>query len=538
MLFRDKHRRRPLSEPAPPLSADQRSSILPFSAIVEGLPEGIVVLQQGSVVYANAAALRMFGVPAAATLNVQQILDVLPPEYRSRIAESHPFRRSEFPGPVMRTEGRLIAAQGRMLDLEVHIRPIEWSDVPAMELRLHDVSDRKNLERDQALWHWEQEALREIDHQMVGVADIGKILDSTLRQAIILVRSQWAGVLRLSEGSEEASWWMVRSGSALIPERRFALEPACRTFLQHRGQAVLRDGVTEERAVVDCIPGLRDEGVATTVWSPLIVESQCVGALVVGYRHPVDVQARELRLMSSLAEKDSIAIMNARLYESVLARERELELLSAARGEAQEEERRRIAKQIHDGIGQMLTAIKFNLEILEDSVRVGSEDRERIAQMKTLLDDMMKEVQEMSHTLMPSVLDDFGLVPALQTLCEQFSRKVSVKAVFHNHGLTGRLTRSLEVALYRIAQEALSNVARHAAAADVTVQLIQGADRLRLVIEDNGCGISAEKRTGGLGFVSMRERASRFDGTLTVDSSLGRGTVVSVDIPMTGRGDR
>jgi len=272
---------------------------------------------------------------------------------------------------------------------------------------------------------------------------------------------------------------------------------------------------------------------------PLIVEGKHRGMIVVGYRHDHDFVGREMRLLHSLAEKHSIAMVNAQLYADLLQREKELEILSGARVQAQEDERRRIAREIHDGLGQMLTAIKFNLEILEDMITVEQEGQDRIHDMKGLLDDVMKEAREISYNLMPSVLDDFGLTPALQLLSEQFTSRTTVKAQFHTSGITDRLDPQMEIGLYRIAQESLNNVAKHAEATEVNLQFIRYPEGIRLVIEDNGKGITEKPDIvratgkGGMGLVSMRERAASFGGILTIDSTPKNGTFITVEIPLT-----
>ena len=239
-----------------------------------------------------------------------------------------------------------------------------------------------------------------------------------------------------------------------------------------------------------------------------------------------------------MAEKSSIAVSNAELYENLVKREQELELLTGARVTAQEEERRRIAREIHDGLGQILTAVKFNLEILEDTLAGGSDERKRLEEVKNLLDNAMNEAREISYNLMPSVLDDFGLAPALQLFCEQFSTRRNIDVQFHAHGLARRLDPSIEIGLYRIAQEALNNVAKHAGATESTVQIIMHEEGIRMTIEDNGKGIAIRSQTvrrpgqEGMGLVSMRERAGSFNGILTIDSTPGKGTVVTAEIPL------
>jgi len=510
---------------------DLRTASLPMDgalALLAGSTDSIVVLHGDRVLYANATAAQLFGYDRPEELASVDFL-------ASMVSSSRPV----FGGGVLEREpGTVVLSHadirghtrtGRLLDLDVNARIITWNGVKALEVFLRDVTERKSLEREQALWRWEQEALSEIDRKIVGVADADTVFASILQHAVSLVHGDWAGLLTLDEDHSRAVWRMMH-GAMAVAESEIVMDEA------FRGIIIRQDQMAVEPGAEQITPLLKDlhvrEQLRTSVWSPLRIGAELIGSLAVGFRSRREPGQRELRLLVSLAEKSAIALMNIRQYERVVAREQELERLSISRVEAQEEERRRIAKEIHDGIGQMLTAIKFNLEILEDSVASIGDARERITEMKNLLDGLMREARQMSYTLMPSVLDDFGLAPALQMLCEQFRKKHAIVTTFQNHGLTSRLHRLLEVSLYRIVQEALTNVLRHAAADTVTVQIIKRADRIRLIIEDNGKGMPSSSSVGhGLGFVSMRERASQFGGTLRVDSSPGEGTVVSVDVP-------
>ena len=185
-----------------------------------------------------------------------------------------------------------------------------------------------------------------------------------------------------------------------------------------------------------------------------------------------------------------------------------------------------------------LKTLKFNLEILEDTITAGQEERQRIDDMKGLLDNVMKEAREISYNLMPSVLEDFGLAPALQLLCEQFGSRSNVKVQYQTYGLNERFEPQLEIGLYRIVQESLNNVAKHAQATEISLQVIRHAGGLRLVIEDNGKGITIHPHIvrmtgkGGMGLVGMRERAASFGGTFTLDSTPNNGTMIVVEIPL------
>jgi signal transduction histidine kinase len=286
------------------------------------------------------------------------------------------------------------------------------------------------------------------------------------------------------------------------------------------------------------IPPFAEEGVISAIRYPLLVDKEIKGQLVVGYRRDHSFTTREIRLLYSLAEKSSIALANAQLYDSLLSREKELEMLSGARVKAQEDERRRIAGEIHDSLGQMLTAIKFNVEILEDATNLqADEDRRRITEIKSLLDNAMAEAREISYNLMPSVLVDFGLVPALQFLGEQFSKRNHLNVHVHVSGVEDRLDPSTEVGLYRIAQEALTNITKHADASTVNIQLLGNAKSIRLILEDDGKGFMVNRlkpkkdKRHGMGLVSMRERAASFNGLFTLESRPGKGTEIIVEIP-------
>jgi signal transduction histidine kinase len=289
---------------------------------------------------------------------------------------------------------------------------------------------------------------------------------------------------------------------------------------------------------MNSLPGLKDENIISSVWLPLRVGTAQQGVMAVAYRSYHSFEEREMRLLTSLAEKTAIALANAKMYENLLEREHELKVLSGARVDAQESERRRIAREIHDGLGQILTAIKLNVEIMEDSPGLGAEDQKKIKDVKSLLDSVMKEAREISYNLMPSVLEDFGLSPALQLLSERFGAQTGIHVSYFSKTDIGRLDQQMEVALYRIVQEAMNNSVRHGEASQLTVQLSTTETELRMTIEDNGKGMDEAMPTlrraqgGGIGLASMRERVNSFNGSLHIDSSVNKGTLVIVELPL------
>ncbi len=206
---------------------------------------------------------------------------------------------------------------------------------------------------------------------------------------------------------------------------------------------------------------------------------------------------------------------------------------------AQEEERKRISRELHDDLSQRLSGMKFQVEALEDDLPPSARRAARaLRDFRGELERSIMEVRRVSSDLRPSVLDDFGLVTALRILCSDFEKRHGPRTDFQvdDGGLTGR-DPHLEIALYRITQEALANVARHAGASSVTLRLMHHESSLRLTVSDDGKGFDPNdvaRLRGpehGLGLISMRERSELLGGTFTVESAHNKGTTIAVTIP-------
>lgn len=208
----------------------------------------------------------------------------------------------------------------------------------------------------------------------------------------------------------------------------------------------------------------------------------------------------------------------------------------AAMVEAIEEERRRISKELHDSVGQMLTAIKRDLENVQkkSSVKVAG----RIDAIQGLVQSAIGETRQIAYNLMPAALEHLGLVDAIEGLCRQVQHHTGLSVVFKTYGWTARHSRSLELALFRMVQEAMNNIIKHAQASDVSVQMIAYPEKLMVLIEDNGIGFSPTEEgprfheRSGLGLVSIRERAAMHRGHVYIDSRKGRGTSLIIEIPI------
>ncbi len=204
---------------------------------------------------------------------------------------------------------------------------------------------------------------------------------------------------------------------------------------------------------------------------------------------------------------------------------------------ARDEEQRRIARELHDGCGQELAVLLVRLKLLEGT-RSLRDARKEAARLRRRVARALGDVERLARGLHPAALDDLGLVPALRRAAVETARLRRLALTFEAEGLRARLPPAHEHTLYRIAQEALTNVTRHAHATSVAVRLARLDGAVTLAVRDDGRGFAPGRRGGdGLGLTAMRERAALLGGTLTVESAAGRGTTVTARLPV-GNGRR
>jgi signal transduction histidine kinase len=199
----------------------------------------------------------------------------------------------------------------------------------------------------------------------------------------------------------------------------------------------------------------------------------------------------------------------------------------------QEGERRYIASELHDEVGQALTSIVIGLQLIEKKAEDPQAVRAELAEMNRLLDGVQEDLHRLAMDLRPASLDHLGLAAALRQHAEMISERNGLLVRFEMMGVKDRLPPEMEVAIYRIVQEALNNVVRHAHATQVDVLLQHREDCLALIIEDDGVGFdpAVALKSERLGLYGMRERAEMLGGKLTLESSAGRGATILVEVP-------
>jgi len=271
---------------------------------------------------------------------------------------------------------------------------------------------------------------------------------------------------------------------------------------------------------------------------PLVVEGKTIGVMGADRKHtrrPLD--AGLISLLQLFAAQAAVAIQNSRLFEEVRSGRERLKSLSQRLMEVQEVERRTLARELHDEVGQSLTAVKINLEAVRRVVRVTPFAR-RLEESIGMVERILDQVRTLSLDLRPSMLDDLGLVAALRWYTDRHCRRAGLTLSFTADAVEIRLPGAIEVACFRIAQEALTNVVRHARARHVSVDVRFVDRKIHLLVCDDGVGFDVaaaydDVRQGqSAGLLGMRERAALFGGQLEIDAAPTRGTRVRVDFSL------
>jgi signal transduction histidine kinase len=201
--------------------------------------------------------------------------------------------------------------------------------------------------------------------------------------------------------------------------------------------------------------------------------------------------------------------------------------------EAEEKERIRIATDLHDGVGQLLSAAKLNLSSLESKLNLHNTDEQTAFKNAIdLVDDSVKEVRAVSHNMMPNTLLKLGLASAVKEFITKIQGTPNLKVNLEIVGLTGRLEQEKETILYRVIQEVVSNIIKHAKASELTLQLIKHEKEISILIEDNGVGFDTSKMNDfdGIGLKNILSRVEFINGTVHFDSVVNRGTTVIIDV--------
>jgi len=271
---------------------------------------------------------------------------------------------------------------------------------------------------------------------------------------------------------------------------------------------------------------------------PLMTGDFLVGSIDIQCEAAIKVDEEDFLIVKEISGALAIAIQNARLFESVDAQRHQLRVLSFRLSNLEESERRKIAIELHDRVGQNLTALNLNLNIIKSRIRAGeiAEAEPCIADSFRLIEETTEEIRDIMSELRPFNLDDHGVLAAIRWYASQLNMRTGLEIEVSGDESASRLPVDVEMVLFRIAQEALTNVVKHAKAHSAMVRIEQRKQTTIMTIMDDGIGfdlksnMNMQMEFSGLGIIAMRERVSALGGTLKVKSAPGEGTTVFVEV--------
>jgi len=314
-----------------------------------------------------------------------------------------------------------------------------------------------------------------------------------------------------------------------LPEELLGMDYLSLIHPDEREEAVQRVSKRlKKEAVIERyeVQRLRKDG--TTVWCEMM-------ATVINYKGRPAIMGNIIEITERKMAEESLRLTNEELLEESNQRK----ILSKRLIDLLEKDRHEIAMELHDHIGQILTSLKINIEVIESLFKpTDAEPGFHIKAAKKKVISAIKDIKDISHGLTPGVLNALGLVSSLEDLFSEIQESTGIQIEFFYRNVLKRFGPEKELAIYRIAQEALNNIVKHARAKNVFVSLVKKGKRLSLSVEDDGIGFDRDealkisKRKASLGLVIMRERAIQLDGTFAIESQIDKGSHVLAEIPM------
>ena len=457
-----------------------------YRDLVELSPDGICMARDFRIAFLNPAAAALFAATGPQQLIGSSLFDVFHPESHAAIRTAIDGLPS---GATARLEGKVRRLDGAVTDVEIAAVTLGRRDPQAIQFIIRDFTERKRTET----------ALRESEERLT-LAFTGAqegVWDWNLETGAVVYSPRWKQMLGYDENAAEiephVSAW----------ER--LLHPDDRPLADELNESVKRGASTYEGEF-----RLRHK------------DGHYIHVLSRGFpvrREPGGPALRIVGTHFDLTERKKADVERARA-----------ELLTRLVF-AQEDERQRISREMHDRFGEHLTALARRIRVLKAACATSAELRAEIEALEDVSHRLDEHVDRLVWELRPTALDDLGLRAALANYLQDWSKRVGISAELHSTGLLDdRLPSETETTLYRIAQEALTNVAKHSRAQNVDVILERRADHVLLIVEDDGVGFEVDGEADGQGFglLGMQERAALVGASLEVESAVGKGTTILV----------
>jgi signal transduction histidine kinase len=396
------------------------------------------------------------------------------------------------------------------------------------ELQKQQFADRINL-------------IHKIDQAILAAESTYEIAQAALNRIPRLIPCNQACILIFHHENQEAELLAVLNDvdKRFSTGRRFPLSTFSELLNGLDDSLHLDIKTAKTWSGIELPPILDSQEFDSSLLMPLTTSNRLIGIIYIASNASDAFSQDQLEIASEVANSLAVAIQNRRLISTVNEHRRELQKLSNKLMIAQETERTRISQELHDEIGQLITAVLFNVAAIERGLpnNASPEIQERIADTNELIEELMEHIRSMSLELRPPMLQDLGLIPTLRWYIKNSAKRLDVAIHYDFDDIEYRYSDEIETAIYRIVQEALSNAVRHGQADEVKVSLVCSDSTLELIVIDNGKGFDPEVvfsydvDNKGAGLLGIRERVTNLGGKVIIKSEPDRGTSLNVTIP-------
>jgi PAS domain S-box-containing protein len=512
-----------------------------FERLLDLLPDSILAIDaDGRILFANEHLVRLFGYSRSELAG--QAIEILVPG--NLVAEHKRHRAAYFASPHVRPIGTGLELNGRKKDgtefpVDISLSPIITQEGLVVVAAIRDHTVHSQAQKEIAVRAAQQAAITELALQAQKDGDLSDLLELATTEVARTLGVEFGGIFELLPGGSRflisgAYGWKTDSRGATL-----AVSPEVMTgyTLANRDLFVTPDFGRETR--FDREPLLVEHGVSSGICVYMSGDANPWGVLGLFSCRPRSFTVDEAHFIRTFASLLASVLQRKLAGEEVRKSREQLRALTLRLQAVQEEEQKRIAREIHDELGQSLTVLKFDLAFLSGqfsgAVRVNQRRGflSHVQALETSVDKTIQLMREIAATLRPSVLDDLGLAAALEWQAEEFRARTGIRTDLDLSASPSATDPNHATAVFRITQEALTNVARHAAATHVAITLRETETGLVLTVQDNGRGVSERDmaRPNAFGLLGMRERAESIGALLRIHGSPGHGTTVTLRVP-------
>ena len=515
-----------------------------LAAIIKSIGDGIVTIdEQGQIQFINPIAVNLTGLSESKALgtSLDSVVTIINKATQQKITAIDLIRSHRNTGPLSSFDVELLGPNGVRIPVDGVVAPLRnrQGNPNGAVIAFRSLSEiQRSLEKITAQAARSESLLR-IIAQVNSKLKIEDMLASFLRESIDVLDADAAAVFLADSAGKPlriVSAYTIHERLSAYTSSGFEFKPEVIQALLPQDQSISYFPNIQEITWMPYHAIYIQEDIRSMVLARLQHEDQIQGVLVIITIGRVrDYSREELQFTIGLADYASVALSTGRLIETLSASRSRLQMVTRRLVEVQEAERRAVARELHDQVGQVLTGLQFSLETgkqsAEGNLRALFEDSQQ------LVTGLMKQIRALSLKLSPSMLEDMGLHRTLLWHFEQYTAQTGIQVNFLQSGLERRFSSEVEIAAYRIIQEALTNVARYAKVDIVDVAVNADDDVLRLQVKDLGCGFDLQRtfQRKTFGLTSMNERAFLVGGQLIIKTAPGTGTEVLVVIPFSGK---